>query len=141
MLAMRIAWIKKGECRLVLAVAISVPFILVRLIYSAILSFAHNPRFNLISGSVTINLVMAVLEEFVVIIVCLGIGLTLRVQNERDVFVRGVGVVHNSDKPARGVNEVREETEIESPKGRWRGGPITWLVRRILERRRTSISS
>jgi hypothetical protein len=84
---------------------------------------------------------MAVLEEFVVIIVCLGIGLALQVQNERDVSVWGAGVVHNSDKPAPGVNEVREETGIESPKGTWPDGPITWLVRRILERRRTPISS
>ena len=136
-LAMRSACIDKSERRLVLAVAVSVPFILVRLIYSVILSFAHNPRFNLISGSVTINLVMAVLEEFVVIILCLGIGLTLRVQRERDVFVRGVGVVQNSDKMAPVINEGREKSEGGSPERTWRGGPITWLVQQVLERRRT----
>lgn len=80
---------------------------------------------------------MAVLEEFVVIILCLGVGLTLRVQRERKVFVRGVGAVHNSDKTARVVNEGREESEVESPERTWRGGPITWLVRRILQRHRT----
>lgn len=135
MMAMRVKWIQNGERRLVLAVAISVPFILVRLIYSAILSFAHNPRFNLISGSVTINLVMAVLEEFVVIIVCLGIGLTLRVHNERDISVRGEDVIQTGDKPVRDGNDGTGRRQ--HPRRTWQGGPITRLVRRILERSRT----
>jgi uncharacterized membrane protein (DUF485 family) len=135
MMAMRVKWIQQGERRLVLAVAISVPFILVRLIYSAILSFAHNPRFNLISGSVTINLVMAVLEEFVVIIVCLGVGLTLRVHNERDVSMREEGVIQSGDKPVRGGHEATARRQ--HPRRSWQGGPITKLVRRFLERSRT----
>ena len=92
------------------------------------MSFARNPRFNLISGSTTINLVMAVLEEFVVIILCLGFGLTLRVQKMRDVCARGISVEHNTDKGVV-VNEGRVESEARNPKRAWRGGPITWIVR------------
>ena len=137
MMVIRVKWIENGERRLVLAVAISIPFILVRLIYSAILSFAHNPRFSLIGGSVTINLVMAVLEEFVVIIVCLGVGLTLRVHNENKISMCGEGVMQNGEKPARGGGNGM--TERQHPSGTWQGGPITRLVRRIIQRSRTSI--
>jgi hypothetical protein len=128
-LATQSTCIEKGERRLILAVEVCVPFILVRLIYSVILSFAHNPHFNLISGSTTINLVMAVLEEFVVIIVCLGVGLTLKVQKERDVCARGGSMRHSSEKGV-GANEGRVEGEVRHRDRTWHGGPITWLVRR-----------
>ncbi|EFE29277.1 uncharacterized protein ARB_03848 [Trichophyton benhamiae CBS 112371] len=67
-----------GEKRLLLAVAISLPFILIRLLYSLISAFSHSRRFSAVSGNVTIYLVMAVLEEMVVVITCLGVGITLQ---------------------------------------------------------------
>ena len=78
-ITIRISSVEPGEKRLVLAVAISVPLILVRLIYSLLGSFSKNHAFSSITGSVTINLCMAVIEEFVVVIVLLGTGFTLRV--------------------------------------------------------------
>ncbi|OQD71606.1 hypothetical protein PENPOL_c001G00355 [Penicillium polonicum] len=72
--------IEDGEHRLLLAVGISLPLILIRLVYSFIYSFGHKSEFNMVSGDVTIQLVMAVLEEIVVVFVCLGIGLTLQVR-------------------------------------------------------------
>jgi hypothetical protein len=132
-LATQSACIEKGERRIILAVAICIPFILVRLIYSIILSFAHNRHFNLISGSTTINLVMAVLEEFVVIILCLGVGLTLRVQKMTDVCARGVGVEHNTDK-GEVLNEGGAESKARNPERAWHGGPITWVVRQAFSR-------
>lgn len=71
---------------------------------------------------------MAVLEEFVVILLCLGIALTLRVQKMRDVCARGVGVEHNNEKGVVG-DEGGGESEARNPKRAWRGGPITWVVR------------
>jgi hypothetical protein len=135
-LAIRSSHIRRGERHLVIAVAISVPFILVRLIYSVILSFANNPRFNLITGSETINLVMAVLEEFVVVIVCLVIGLTLQVQSERNPCV-DAAVIHDGDNEAQGVKEGESEIKALGQERHWVGGPFTWLARRALERRRT----
>lgn len=70
--------IEPGESRLLLAVAISLPLLLVRLIYSVCAVFLTGTRFNPLIGDVTINLCMVVIEEFVIATTCLIIGLTLR---------------------------------------------------------------
>lgn len=72
--------IEDGEHRLLLAVGISLPLILVRLIYSFIYIFGHRQAFNMLSGNVTIQLVMSVLEEIIIVLVCLSVGLTLPVR-------------------------------------------------------------
>jgi len=64
----------KDDKRLAWAVIIALPFILVRLIYSIISVFSHNHQFNLITGSVTIHVVMAVLEEMAVVCIYLVAG-------------------------------------------------------------------
>jgi len=74
--------LEKGEHRTLVAVAISAPFILVRIFYSVFMWFSHNPDFSLFDGSVTVQLVMSVLEEIVVVVVCLTIGMTLRVRGK-----------------------------------------------------------
>lgn len=63
-----------GEKRLALAVIIALPFILVRIIYSLLAIFLHNHDFRAINGSVTIQVVMSVLEEFFVVIIYLIVG-------------------------------------------------------------------
>ena len=63
-----------GEKRLVWAVILALPFILVRLIYSLISVFSHDHHFNLITGSVAILVVMSVLEEMAVVVIYLVIG-------------------------------------------------------------------
>ena len=121
----RYSLVEKGEHRLIIAVAISVPFILIRLIYSLLVVFANNRRFNIVTGSVTINLVMAVLEEFVVTILCISVGLSLQV---RPKSVERANTAHHSDKiPGRHVSQ-HATTRI-------RGGPITWLISLIRDRR------
>lgn len=74
--------IGRGEKRTLLAAAISTPFILVRLVYATLIWFLHNSSFSMIGGNVTIQLVMSVLEEFAVVITCLGVGITLRVRGK-----------------------------------------------------------
>jgi len=64
----------RDEQRLVWAVLIALPFILVRVVYSIISVFSHNRHFNLITGSVVIHVFMSVLEEMVVVIIYLAIG-------------------------------------------------------------------
>jgi hypothetical protein len=73
--------IEQGERRLLLATAVSLPFILVRLVYSILTVYAHSSTFNLFSGNETAQLVMSVLPEFVVVALYLGVGVTL--QNNR----------------------------------------------------------
>jgi len=60
--------------RLVWAVILALPFILIRIIYSLISVFSHNRHFNLITGSVAIHVCMAVLEEMAVVLIYLAIG-------------------------------------------------------------------
>lgn len=63
-----------GEKSLALAVIVALPFILVRIIYSLLAVFLHNHDFSLLNGSVTIWVVMSVLEEFLVVIIYLAVG-------------------------------------------------------------------
>jgi hypothetical protein len=54
------------------------PFILVRLLYSAITAFGHDSSFNVVTGSVTITLVMVALEEIAVVAIYTITGLSLK---------------------------------------------------------------
>ena len=72
-----IAKAESGEKRLALVVMLALPFILVRLTYSALAVFVHNHHFNIIDGSVTILIIMAVLEEFIVVVLYLVCGFTM----------------------------------------------------------------
>ena len=63
-----------GEKRLDFAVILALPFILVRLAYSALAVFSHHHEFNLVGGSVAIMAVMSVLMEFIVVFIYLLVG-------------------------------------------------------------------
>ncbi|KAI9649211.1 hypothetical protein NHQ30_001779 [Ciborinia camelliae] len=72
---------ENGEKRILLGIAIALPFLFVRLLYSILSTFvAHSTKFNSFTGSVSILLCMALLEELVIVMIYLGIGVTLRVQ-------------------------------------------------------------
>lgn len=128
--------IADGEHRLLLAVGISIPLLLVRLIYSLIYAFGNMREFNILLGNVTIQLVMSVLEEIVIVLVCLGIGLTLEVRpstedgydRQSDIHDRGISVeMGNNGQPGR------EPNRKGSQKRKFRGGPISWLVMLIVD--------
>lgn len=63
-----------SEKHIAIAVIIALPFIAVRIIYSLLAVFLHNHDFSLINGSVAIRVVMAVLEEFFVVVIYLAVG-------------------------------------------------------------------
>ena len=69
---------EEGEKRILLAVAVSLPFLLVRLVYSALAVFANKRSFSLFYGDVSILLFMALLEEVIVVVIYEGVGLTLK---------------------------------------------------------------
>lgn len=88
-LFLRRSKIEKGENRNLLAVAISAIFILIRTIYAMLLWFLANNTFNALDGNTTVQLVMSVLDEMVVVFVCLGIGFTLHVRENNWKSVPG----------------------------------------------------
>jgi hypothetical protein len=69
---------ENGERRILLAVALSLPFMLVRLIYSSMYSFGGHKNFSSLSGSVTLFLVLALIMEIIVVIIYLAVGVTLK---------------------------------------------------------------
>ncbi|KAJ9211496.1 hypothetical protein DTO166G4_6917 [Paecilomyces variotii] len=141
--------IEDGEHRLLAAVGMSLPFILVRLIYSVLSVFVHNSDFNMITGNVTIMLVMAVLEEFAVVVICLGIGLTLQVRQSvadpeqpQTGYPADQGYRNQREGKGPRSSEPRYQPTPADPyeaemsylpkqprRHRRRGGPITQLVR------------
>ena len=65
---------ESGEKRLALVVVLALPFIAVRLAYSALAVFVHDRDFNVVDGSVRFLVGMAVLEEFMVVVMYLVAG-------------------------------------------------------------------
>ncbi|KAI0022068.1 hypothetical protein F4780DRAFT_735447 [Xylariomycetidae sp. FL0641] len=76
--ALHLSRIEKGERRVVLAMGLSLPLILVRLVYAAVSVFANNPDFNPVTGNPHIILGVAVIEEMIVVAIVEAIGLTLK---------------------------------------------------------------
>ncbi len=77
MISFSVSHAEKGEKRILTAVAISLPFLLVRLVYSIFSTFSHNPKFNVLIGSPTILLCVALIEELIVVLTYEITGLTL----------------------------------------------------------------
>ena len=68
--------ISHGETRLLIAIACSIPFLAVRLLYSLLSVFVTSSKtFSLTEGSVIVEGFMAVFEEFMVVILYLSAGL------------------------------------------------------------------
>ncbi|KAF2241062.1 hypothetical protein BU26DRAFT_410496, partial [Trematosphaeria pertusa] len=70
----RTACVPPKERRVPVALLLALPFVLVRLVYSACAVFLHNHLFNIITGSVPVYVVMAVVEEFIVVAIYLLLG-------------------------------------------------------------------
>ena len=77
-LSFSISHAESGEKRILLALAVSLPLLLLRLIYSSVYTFGDVSSFSSLSGSVTILLCMALLEEIAIVVIYEGVGLTLR---------------------------------------------------------------
>jgi hypothetical protein len=87
------AWYLEGaqhhsERILIYAVALALPFLLVRLIYTCLAVFSKLHDFQLIGGSETVRLVMATIEEMVVVFIFLGAGIKWH-EEPRAVSPRG----------------------------------------------------
>ncbi|KAK5716597.1 hypothetical protein LTR15_009488 [Elasticomyces elasticus] len=71
------SYLMAGENRLIWAVIIAMPLILIRLIYSLLIVFHHSHTFSLINGSALVHALMAVVEEMLVVLMYLGVGWSL----------------------------------------------------------------
>ncbi len=67
-----------GERSTVPVVAVALPFILVRIIYSVLAAFLHNRTFSIVSGNAAAYACMALVPEFIVIIFYLVLGWKLQ---------------------------------------------------------------
>lgn len=63
-----------GEKRILYAVLASLPLLAVRLLYSLLADFEDDGTFNVVDGDVTVQLCMAIIEEFIVTVFFLIAG-------------------------------------------------------------------
>lgn len=138
MLYARYSSIEDGQHRLLWAVMICTPILLIRLAYSLISTLGHNSSFSLITGNVTIQLVMVVIEEIIIVYIMLITGLTLKVKEKVVYEATGAaeagryspGQTEMGHQYAAG-NHTSNSTPFAGQKPRRqirRGGPITMLV-------------
>ncbi len=92
-LSLAISHAEPGEKRVLLAVAVSLPLLLVRLIYASTYDYRNSPNFSSLNGSVTILLCMALLEEIATVLIYEGVGLTLRTVQKQNVATGELGEV------------------------------------------------
>ncbi|KAI1180088.1 hypothetical protein F4777DRAFT_530919 [Nemania sp. FL0916] len=81
---LKISHVESGEKRIVLAVAICLPFLLVRVIYSAVGTYNPSSSFNMLTGSIDVYLGAAVVEEIIIVAIIEAMGLTLQKQPKGD---------------------------------------------------------
>ena len=96
LLSFSVSHASHGEKRILFAVALSLPFLLVRLVYSIISTFTKNKNFNLMTGSITILLCVAFIEELIIAILFEGVGLTLS-QIPKDTMYEGAPMLYGAD--------------------------------------------
>lgn len=78
---------ERGERRILVAVALSLPFLLVRVVYSSLSVYDTSSKtFNVVDGNVTVWLVMALIMEAIIVIIYETVGLTLRKVEKADAM-------------------------------------------------------
>ncbi|KAJ5569505.1 uncharacterized protein N7459_008935 [Penicillium hispanicum] len=68
--------LNSAQKKLFLAIGLSIPFVLVRVVYSAIADFGKVHSFTVLVGNPTIYLCMDVLEEIIAMGLCVGFGVS-----------------------------------------------------------------
>ena len=130
LLFLRISQVKAGERRLLVVVAVCSPFIATRLVYAIISDFADNHLFNSTYGNLTIYLCMAVIEEIIVVALCVAVGFTLEVV-PKATTTEEVPLEPTSNNAINADKVARPATQQRPRQNRRRGGPITWLFRTV----------
>lgn len=84
----------RWQKKLFLAIVLGWPFLLVRLVYSAIADFGDDQRFSIVGGSDTIYLCMDVLEEIAAMAICVVFGWSAVKEKERKEIAAGEVMVN-----------------------------------------------
>ncbi|KAI9812795.1 MAG: hypothetical protein M1826_002761 [Phylliscum demangeonii] len=90
----------KSDLTLLWAVVLSIPLLLVRLVYSLVGAFSQDPAFELATGNAVLKAFMAVLEEFVVEVLYISVGLKALVIQSSD-FASSSFFHRRAREPAR----------------------------------------
>ncbi|KAI1190196.1 hypothetical protein F5B17DRAFT_388457 [Nemania serpens] len=123
-----VAHAEPGEKRIVGAVALSLPFLLVRIIYSAVGTYQPNSAFNSRTGDVNIFLGTAVIEEIIIVFILEAMGVTLNVLPKQETaatessFLGRMADVLGNRRSRRSNHRSRrydgyEMSERDSPRG------------------------
>jgi hypothetical protein len=92
-----------GEALLILAIIFALPFLWVRIIYSALSAFSHSSTFKVFSdqdGAYTCELCMAVLEEMIVAAIYLAAGIKIPALPKE--------IAYRTDHPLGGGSQANE---------------------------------
>ncbi|KAG9228286.1 hypothetical protein BJ875DRAFT_389701 [Amylocarpus encephaloides] len=76
----------RGEKRILVAVIIALPLLGSRVLYSVLCTFHESPIFNLVDGSVVVQICMATVEEGLLVIMYAVVGLTVHKYGEGGVL-------------------------------------------------------
>jgi hypothetical protein len=71
-------WTGRGERKLLIAVAVSLPVLLIRMIYSLLSTFSNDKIFNPVNGSTTAELFLASIQEMIVVFIYIFVGFKLQ---------------------------------------------------------------
>ena len=88
----------EGETKVYLAVLAAIPFLAVRMIYSILADFENNSTFGILNGNAYVQLGMAIIEEMIVTIIFITVGILA--PKMRDQSNRLVGPGQMPMKPA-----------------------------------------
>lgn len=112
---------ENGEKRILLGIAIALPFLFVRLLYSVLSTFvSHSTKFNSLTGSVSVLLCMCLLEELVIVVVYLAIGVTLKVKPEdvvADMEMQRISGTSDSEEQFGQQNQQRQTQQRNQKAG------------------------
>lgn len=105
-----ISHVRQEEKRLLIAIIISLPLLLIRLIYSIMSTFTDNKNFNYRSENITVLLCVVIIEEIIIVIVYEAIGLTLREIPQQGTFDTYAAV----DQQAPNLKSAHEQPIIKT---------------------------
>ena len=86
--------LKVFQKKLFLDITLSSPFLLIRLVYSAISDYTDNSRFAILQGDPTIYLCMDVLEEIIAMVLTMALGMSAVLEKD---FIKPTAIKESSD--------------------------------------------
>ncbi|KAL8949233.1 MAG: hypothetical protein Q9222_004641 [Ikaeria aurantiellina] len=78
--ALAVSAIPRGERRILYGVLLALPLIFLRILYNVLADFMDNRKFAMVNGSATVQLLMAVIEEIIIVVVYIFVGLSADAQ-------------------------------------------------------------